>query len=69
MNIMANATMTLVIEFMSVPNPILDNGKSLGETLNIVVVNSDNSAVLNWAELDTSRITNKWSQEDKYYIK
>ena len=26
MNIMANATMTLVIEFMSVPNPILDNG-------------------------------------------
>ena len=26
MNIMANATMTLVIELMSVPNPILDNG-------------------------------------------
>ena len=50
-------------------NPILDNGKSLGEVLNIVVVNSDNSAVLNWAELDTSRITKKWSQEDKYYIK
>ena len=31
MNIMANATMTLVIEFMSVPNPILDNGKSIKE--------------------------------------
>ena len=49
--------------------PILSNGRSLDEPLVIVSSINELTTVLNWVEIDKTKLFKKESTHDKYYIK